>query len=76
MLISNGVSYLPVIFPTNEEIDTYPKVLLTPAWYWKPSDIYDDDQWEDSDDDAISSANVFATRYTQSNDVLEPIISD
>ena len=53
-----------------------PKVLFTPAGEWKPSDIDDDDQWEDYDDDEISSANVSTTRYTQSNDFLEPIISD
>ena len=75
MFISNGISYLPVVCPTNEEINTYPKMLLTPYGEWKPSDIDDDDQWEDSDDDEISSANVSANRYTQSNDVLEPIIS-
>ena len=76
MFISNGISYLPVICPNNEDIDTYPKVIFTPAGEWKPSDQDDDDQWEDYDDDAISSANVSATRYTQSNDFLEPIISD
>ena len=76
MFISNRISYLPVICPTNEEIDTHPKVLLTPAIEWKPLDLDDYDLWEDSDDDAISSANVSATRYTQSNEVLEPIISD
>ena len=76
MFISNGVSYLPLILPTNEEIDTYPKVLLTPNREWKPLDIDDDDQWEDYYDDEISSDNVSTTRYTQSNDFLEPIISD
>ena len=76
MFISNGISYLPVICPTNEEINAYPKLLLTPSGEWNPSDIEDDDQWEDSDDGKISSANVSATRYTQSNDILEPIISD
>ena len=76
MFISNWISYLPVICPNNEDIEIYPKMLLPPSGEWKPSDIDDYDQWEYFDDDSISSANVSAIIYTQSNDVLEPIISD
>ena len=57
-------------------MDSYPKVLLEPSGEWKPSYIDDDNQWEYFDDDGRSSANVYATRYTQYNDVLGPILSD
>ena len=50
-------------------------MLLTPAGEWKPSDLYDEGQWEDSDDGMSSGANVSATSYTKSNDVLETILS-
>ena len=44
MFISNGISYLPVICPNNEDIDTYPKVILNSAGEWKPSDLDDDEK--------------------------------
>ena len=50
-------------------------MLLTPDGEWKPSYPYDDSQWEDSDYDVGSGANVSDTRYTQSNDILESILS-
>ena len=36
MFISDGLSYLPVRFPTDEDMDSYPKVTLNPDGEWKP----------------------------------------
>ena len=54
---------------------SYPKVILTPSGDWEPSDMDDDVQWGDSDYDVSSGANVSDTSYTQSNDILNPILS-
>ena len=75
MLISDGLAYLPIRWPTDEYMESYTKVILNPAGEWKSSYLDDDSQWEYSDDDMSSGANVSVTRYTQSNDVLEPILS-
>ena len=50
-------------------------MLLTQDWEWKSLDIDDGKQWEDYYDYMSSGANVSDTCYTQSNDVLEPILS-
>ena len=50
-------------------------MLLKPAGEWNPLDLDDDGQWGDSDDNMSSGANVYATSYNQSNDVLETILS-
>ena len=76
MFISDGLAYLPVIYPTNERMDWYPKSTLNSDGEWKPLDIYDDSQWDDSDDDASFGANVSATSYTRSDYVIEYILSD
>ena len=73
--ISDLLSYLPVRFPTNKQIQSCTKVLLTPSGQWKPSDLENDGQWEDSDDDVSFRANIYAIKFTQSNDVLEFILS-
>ena len=64
MFISDGLAYLPVICPTNEDIESYPKVILFPSVDWKLSDIDDDGQWEDSDDYVGFNTNVYATNFT------------
>ena len=64
MFISDGLTYLHVILPTDEDMESYPKDPLTPAGEWKPSDLDDDGQWYDSDDYASFGANVSATNYT------------
>ena len=48
---------------------------LNTSGEWKPSDLYDDGQWSDSDEDARFDAKVYATSYTQSDDVLDSILS-
>ena len=75
MFITYGLAYLPGRCPNDEEMDLYSKPIFTPAIQWNPSDLDDDDQWEDYDDDVSSGANVSATSYNQSNDLLEPILS-
>ena len=40
MFISDGQACLPVRCPTDEEMETYPKVPLTPYGEWKASYIY------------------------------------
>ena len=39
MFISDGLSYLPVICPTDEDMDEYLNVLLTPEGECNPSDL-------------------------------------
>ena len=39
MFIIDGLAYLPIICPTNEDIESYSKVPLTPAGEWNQSDI-------------------------------------
>ena len=75
IFISDRLSYLPVICPTDEEMESYPNVPLTLSGWWKTSDLDDDGQWDDSDDGARFGANISATSYTQSEDVLESILS-
>ena len=36
MFISDVLAYLSVRFPTNEDMDSYPKVPLTSSRAWKP----------------------------------------
>ena len=50
-------------------------MIITPAGVWKPSNLDNDGQWEDADNNRGSCANVSYTSYTQSNDVLNPILS-
>ena len=42
--ISDGLAYLPFRCPTDEEIKSFPKVILTPYREWKPLHIDDDAQ--------------------------------
>ena len=56
-------------------MDSHTKVVLKRDGECKPLDLYDDGQWENYDDDMISSANISETSYTESNDVLNPILS-
>ena len=58
MFIVDRLAYLPIIFPTGEEIESYSKVPITPAGEWKPSDIDEKFQWDDSDDDASFGCQV------------------
>ena len=74
MFISDGVAYLPFRCPTNEYMDSYPKVILTPAGDWKLQDLDDEGQWKYSDDNLSSGVNVSTTSYTQYNYVLETIL--
>ena len=75
MFISDGLAYLLVRCPTNDDMESYTKVTPTPSGEWKPSNLDYDDQWDDSDDNARFGANVPATSYTQSYDVLKSILS-
>ena len=75
MFISDGLAYLPAIFPTDEEMDSYTKANLTPDVEWMPHDIYDYVQWDESDNDASFGANISATIYNRSYDVLKSILS-
>ena len=36
MFISDGMAYLSVRFPTNDDMDSYTKVTITPDGEWKP----------------------------------------
>ena len=56
-------------------MESYPKVLLNPDGEWKPLYLDDGGQLEDYDDYMRYGVNVYATSYTQSNDVLETILS-
>ena len=56
-------------------MDSYPKVPFTPFGKCNPLYIYDDGQWDESDGDAIFGANIYATSYTQSVDVLDSTLS-
>ena len=56
-------------------MESYHNVLLTISRKWKPSDLDDDGQWYESDNNASFGANVSATSYTQSDDVLDSILS-
>ena len=56
-------------------MESFPKVLITPYMKWKPSDLDYYIQWEDYDNDMSFGANIFATKITQSNDVLKLILS-
>ena len=76
MFISDGLAYLPFRCPTDKEMESYPKVLLTLAVEWKPSNIDDDGQWDESYNDASLGANVSAASYTRSDDVLKSILSE
>ena len=75
MFISYDMSYLPVRCPTNEDMESYTKVPLTPGVEWKPSNIDLDGQWDDSDNGASFGANVSATSYNQSDNTPDFILS-
>ena len=75
MFISDGLSYLPFILPTDKVLESYPKVPLTPAGEWKPLDLDDYSQWDDSDYNASVDAKFSSTSYTQTDDVLKFILS-
>ena len=62
--ISYRLAYLPVRFPNDVEMDSYPKMTLTPDGECNPSDIDDYVQWHDSDNDVSFGANVSANSYT------------
>ena len=66
MSISDGLAYIPVIFPTDEEMESYHKAPLTPSGEWKPQDLDEDFQWGDFDNDASFGVNISANSYTQS----------
>ena len=75
MSISDGLAYIPVIFPTDEEMESYHKAPLTPSGEWKPQDLDEDFQWGDFDNDASFGVNISANSYTQSYNDLESILS-
>ena len=75
MFIGDGIAYIRVSFPTDEEVESLPKALLTPPGEWKPSYIEDDGQWEDSDDGVSIFYRVSATISSQDIHILEPILS-
>ena len=76
MFISDGLAYLPVRFPTDEDIYLYPKVPLTPAVGQNPQDLDDNGQWDESDNDASFGTNVSATIYTRSDYFRGSILSE
>ena len=55
-------------------MESYPKVHLNLDWEWKPSDLDDNGQWDNSEEDASFGANVSTTSYTRSDDFLESIL--
>ena len=75
VFISDRLAYLPVRFPTDEDMESYPKVPLTPEGEWKSWDLYDDGQWDDSQENASFGVNVSGASYTQSGDVFDSILS-
>ena len=74
MFIRDGLAYLTVRCLNYEEMESFPKVLLTPSQKCKPLYLDNDGQWEDSDNKVIISSNVSDTSFTQSNDFLESIM--
>ena len=75
MFISDGLTYLTFRCPTDEKMGSYTKVIVTPSGEWKPSDLDNDGQWEDCYNNVSFSANVSATNFTQSNNVIYSILS-
>ena len=65
MFISDRMAYLPIRLPTDEDMDSYPRVPLTPDGEWNPLDLDEDVQWDNSKDDARFGANVSDNSYTQ-----------
>ena len=61
MFISDGLTYLHVILPTDEDMESYPKEPLTPAGEWKLSYMDGDGQCNYSDNDSSFGYNVSAT---------------
>ena len=76
MFISDRLIYLPFIWPTDEDMEPYPKIPLNPAGEWNPSHLDDDGQWDDSDENASFGAKVSSAGYTQSEYVLGYILSE
>ena len=64
MFINDRLDYIPVRFPNDEEMESYPKVPLTPSGKWNPSDLDDDCQWDDSDYNSSFGVKVYSTSYT------------
>ena len=75
IFISDRLAYLPVRFPTYEEMDSCPKVPLTLYGEWKPLYLDNEGQWNDSNNNAIFGSNVSATSYTWSDNYLKSILS-
>ena len=64
MFINDRLDYIPVRFPNDEEMESYPKVPLNPSGKWNPSDLDDDCQWDDSDYNSSFGVKVYSTSYT------------
>ena len=75
MFISDELDYLPVWFPTDEDMESFIKVFITPPGEWKPLYLDHDGQWEDYDDEVSICSNVSDNSSDQAIDVLEPIMS-
>ena len=75
MFFSDGLDYLPVWCPTDEDMESFPKVFITPPGEWKPLYIDHDGQWKDYDDEVSIGYNVSDNSLDQAIDVLEPIMS-
>lgn len=77
MIYSDVLAYLSVRCPTDEEMESFPKVLFTHTGEWYPIYPKDDGQWEDSDDKVSIGSNVYVTSSSSVHviDVLEPIMS-